>query len=62
LGIERRAVLKRCPATTTKIFGVEWKRRLETGGAYRHSGEARQRLAANPAIIRKNEGKKGVRG
>jgi hypothetical protein len=51
LGIERKAVLKRCPATNAEEFRVERLRFMQANAADGNARDFVQRLAANAAIV-----------
>jgi hypothetical protein len=55
-------IVKRGPASDAEELGAERLRSGQTSGAYRDSGDFIERLPANAAIGREQEGKKGVGG
>jgi len=61
-GIQRKSVLKWCPATYTEVIGAEGFGRFQTTAANRDAADSHERLRTDPAIVGKQEGKKGVRG
>ena len=61
-GIQRKAILKWRPATYTEILGSEWLGGFEARAADRDAADLPQGTRADPAIVGKEEGKKGVRG
>jgi hypothetical protein len=59
--IQREGVLERRAATYAEKFGIERLYRCETRAAHRIPENFRKRFFADPAVIREEEGKKGVR-
>jgi hypothetical protein len=60
-GIEREAISKWCAATYAEVVRAEGLRGLEAGAADGDAADFGERPRANPAIVRQEEGKKGVR-
>jgi hypothetical protein len=50
-GIQRKAILKRCPATDTEEFRIQRLRFVQANPANRNARDFIQRLAANAAIV-----------
>jgi hypothetical protein len=59
--IEREAVSKWRTATYAEVVGAEGLRGLEAGSADGNAADFSERPRADPAIVRQEEGKKGVR-
>jgi hypothetical protein len=62
LFIQREPVLERRSATATEEFSVQWLGLPEAMGTDGDAGDFGQGLAAEAAIVGKEQGKKGVRG
>jgi hypothetical protein len=60
--IERKSILKGCPAAGAEVLGLERLDAAETRGTDWNAGDLVEGPAANPAIGRKEEGKKGAGG
>lgn len=61
-GIQRKSVLKRRSTTYTEIIGSERLGYFQTVAANGDSADLQEGLCADPAIVGKQKGKKGVRG
>jgi hypothetical protein len=62
LSVQGEGIQERRPATHAEEFGDERLRIAQAFGTHWNSRDLSQRLGTDPAIVREEEGKKGVRG
>jgi hypothetical protein len=61
LGIQRETILKWCPATRAEELCAQWLRLFKTSRTHRDARRPMQGIAADPAIVGEEQGKKGVK-